>query len=85
MSGGDRLLGNAMERGALGSELHGNPAERRAIWSREDSRFLDIFMASTPFFNYDNVVFCLYTAVGSTVTPRTCIATSFSHDLCFRA
>ena len=30
---GDRLLGNAMERGALGSELDSNPAERRAIWS----------------------------------------------------
>ena len=30
---GDRLLGNAIERGALGSELDGNPAERRAIWS----------------------------------------------------
>ena len=29
-----------MERGALDSELDGNPAERRAIWSREDSRFL---------------------------------------------
>ena len=29
-----------MERGALGSELDGNPAERRAIWSREDSRFV---------------------------------------------
>ena len=30
---GDRLLGNAMERGALDNELDGNPAERRAIWS----------------------------------------------------
>ena len=40
-----------MVRGALGSELDGNLAERRAIWSREDSRFLDVFMASTPFFN----------------------------------
>ena len=29
-----------MERGALGSELDGNPAEQRAIWSREDPRFL---------------------------------------------
>ena len=29
-----------MERAALGSELDGNPVERRAIWSREDSRFL---------------------------------------------
>ena len=29
-----------MERGALGSELDGNPAEWRAIWSREDPRFL---------------------------------------------
>ena len=28
-----------MERGALGSELDGNPADRRAIWSREDPRF----------------------------------------------
>ena len=28
-----------MEREALGSELDGNPAERRAIWSREDFRF----------------------------------------------
>ena len=28
---GDRLLGNAMERAALGSELDGNPAERRTI------------------------------------------------------
>ena len=40
-----------MGRGALDSKLDGNPAERRAIWSREDSRFLDVFMASTPFFN----------------------------------
>ena len=40
-----------MEREALGSELDGNPAERRAIWSREDSHFLDVFMSSTPFFN----------------------------------
>ena len=47
---GDRLLGNAMERGALGSELDGNPAERLVTWSREDSRFLDVFTASTPFF-----------------------------------
>ena len=38
-----------MERGALGSKIDGNPAERRAILSREDSRFLDVFMASTPF------------------------------------
>ena len=38
-----------MKQGALGSELDVNPAERRAIWSREDSRFLDFFMASTPF------------------------------------
>ena len=29
-----------MERGVLGSELDGNPAERRAISSREDPRFL---------------------------------------------
>ena len=28
-----------MERGALGSELDDNPAERRAIWSRQDSSF----------------------------------------------
>ena len=48
---GDRLLRNAMERGAPGSELGGNPAEQRAIWSREDSRFRDVFMANTPFFN----------------------------------
>ena len=40
-----------MERGALGSELDGNPVERRVLWSREDSRFLDVFVASTPFFN----------------------------------
>ena len=40
-----------MERGALGSELDGNPAERSAIWSREHFRFLDVFMASIPFFN----------------------------------
>ena len=39
-----------MERGALGSELDGNLAERLAIWSREYSRFVDVFMASTPFF-----------------------------------
>ena len=32
-------------------KLDGNPAERRAIWSREDSRFLDTFMVSTLFFN----------------------------------
>ena len=30
-----------MERGALGSELDGQSAERRAIWSREDPRVLD--------------------------------------------
>ena len=41
-----------MERGALGSELDGNPAERRVIWSREDSRFPDVFTSSTPFSNY---------------------------------
>ena len=29
-----------MERGALGSNLDGNPVEWRAIWSREDPRFL---------------------------------------------
>ena len=29
-----------MERGALGSKLDDNPEERRAIWSREDPRFL---------------------------------------------
>ena len=29
-----------MERGALGNELDGNPAERLAIWSRENPRFL---------------------------------------------
>ena len=40
-----------MERGAPGSELDGYPAERRAIWSREDSHFLDVFIVSTPFFN----------------------------------
>ena len=40
-----------MERGGLGSELDGNPAEQRAIWSRDDSRFLGVFMASTPFFS----------------------------------
>ena len=28
-----------MDRGAFGSELDGNPAEQRAIWSREDPRF----------------------------------------------
>ena len=28
-----------MKRGALGSELDGNPAERRAIWSRKDPHF----------------------------------------------
>ena len=48
-----------MERGAPSSELDGNPMERRAIWSREDSRFVDVFMASTSFFNYDSVVCCL--------------------------
>ena len=26
-------MGNATERGTLGSELDGNPAEQRAIWS----------------------------------------------------
>ena len=31
-----------MKRGAFGSKLDGNPAERRAIWSREDPRFLGI-------------------------------------------
>ena len=36
---GDRLLGNAIERGALDSELDGNPVERRAIWSRENFLF----------------------------------------------
>ena len=30
---GERLLRSAMEGGALGSKLDGNPAERRAIWS----------------------------------------------------
>ena len=40
-----------MERGALGSELDGNSVKRRTIWSRDGSRFLDVFMASTPFFN----------------------------------
>ena len=44
-----------MKRGTLGSELDGNPAERRAIWSREDFRFLDVFMASTPFTDYSIV------------------------------
>ena len=36
-----------MERGALGSEIDGNPAVRRMIWSQEDLRFLNVFMAST--------------------------------------
>ena len=40
-----------MKRGALGSELDGNSAERRATWSREDPRFLDIVYQS-PFINY---------------------------------
>ena len=29
-----------MDQGVLGSELDGNPAERRAVMSREDPRFL---------------------------------------------
>ena len=36
-----------MERGALGSELDGNSTERRAIWSREDPRFLDTVYLSS--------------------------------------
>ena len=34
-----------MERDALRSELDGNPAEWRAIWSREDPRFLGTVFA----------------------------------------
>ena len=37
---GRTVVGDTMKRGALGSELDGNPAERRAIWSRENTRFL---------------------------------------------
>ena len=38
-----------MEQGALGSELDGNAAKRRAIWSRGDSRFWTSWPAQ-PFF-----------------------------------
>ena len=42
LGGGEwyRRVGNAMERGALSSELDGNAAKRRAIWNVEDPRFL---------------------------------------------
>ena len=36
-----------MERGVLGSELDDNSAERRAIGSREDPRFLDTVYPSS--------------------------------------
>ena len=64
-----------MERGALGSELGGKPAERRAIWSREDLRFLgtvftlyrlqcDMLILSVPLYccNYSNTSY-LYNSV----------------------
>ena len=47
-----------MERGALGSELDGNSVERRATWSREDPRFLDIVHQS-PFISYQNCAMML--------------------------
>ena len=37
-----------MERGTLRSELDGNPAERRAIWSREDPRVSGHRLRSSP-------------------------------------
>ena len=64
-----------MKRGALGSELDGNPAERRAVWSREDPRFLGtaltlrrlqcgMLILSVPLYccNY-SYASCLYTPV----------------------
>ena len=47
-----------MEREALDSELDDNSAERRATWSREDPRFLDIVYQS-PFINYKNCAIML--------------------------
>ena len=80
-----------MERGALNSELDGNPAERRATWSREDPRFLDIVYQS-PFINKKNCAIMLISkGFVSPVVPLKWrkviyhIAPSFSHGLCMRA
>ena len=44
-----------MGQGALGSELDGNPAERRAIWNQEDSRF---WTSSWPAHSFSNYKHC---------------------------
>ena len=60
-----------MERGELGSELDGNPAERRAIWSREDTRFSGPLLhpSSTTTLWYADFKVCPGTAV-TTAIPR---------------
>ena len=67
----ERLLGNAIEREAFGSKLDGNPAEWRAIWSREDSRFWTSWPAH-PFFTIWYADFKVYSStVVATILPRT--------------
>ena len=60
-----------MERGALGSELDGNPTERRAIWSCEDLRFSEhrLHPSSTTTLWYADFKVYPCTAV-TTVIPR---------------
>ena len=82
---GELLLGNAMERGALGTELDGNPAERRTIWSREDLRFLGtvftlhrlqcgMLISSVPLYccNYSNTSY-LYNSVFLSRSVLSCV------------
>ena len=60
-----------MERGALGNKLEGNPAERRAIWSREDPRFSGhrFHPSSTTTLWYADINVYSCTAI-TTVIPR---------------
>ena len=75
-----------MERGALGSELDGNPAERRAIWSREDPCFLGtiftrhrlqcgVLILSVPLYccNYSNTSY-LYNSVFLSRSVLSCMS-----------
>ena len=62
-----------MERRTLGSELDGNPAERRAIWSRENSRFWRLhgqhtLSSSTTIWFVDFKVYS--STVVTTIVPR---------------
>ena len=70
-SKGGTMLGNDMERGVLGSELDGNPMERRAIWSREDPRYSGhrIHPSSTSTLWYADSKVCPCTAE-TTIIPR---------------